>query len=50
MQKVNENEIDIEISEEDWKQYVMDSPLYIELLEDDPEQLMLILDSLDSLD
>lgn len=45
MQEVND--IDIEISEEDWKQYVLDSPIFLELLEDDPEQLALILDGLD---
>lgn len=43
MQKVNENEIDIEISEEEWALYILNSPLYLELLEDDPEQLALIL-------
>lgn len=35
----------IEISDEEWVQYVLDSPLYHELLEDDPEQLILILSS-----
>ncbi|WP_261730680.1 hypothetical protein [Shewanella xiamenensis] len=41
MQKVKVNEI--EISEEDWALYILNSPLYLELLEDDIELLQEIL-------